>query len=68
MAFVFNSEGEVIWKDNLPYAGSAPPMSYTHNNCQYIIFTATGGKWYSYRENGDALVAYKLGSCKTGEL
>lgn len=67
-AFAFNSEGKVVWEGNLPYAGSAPPMSYTHNNCQYIIFTATGGKWYDYGENGDALVAYKLADCKINEL
>ena len=64
-AYAFNSEGKLVWKDNLPYAGSAPPMSYTHNKCQYVIFTATGGKWSDYGEDGDALVAYKLDNCKT---
>lgn len=66
MAYAFNSDGKLIWEDELPHAGSAPPISINHEGCQYIIFTSTGGKWHDYKQdNGDKLVAYKLNSCNT---
>jgi glucose dehydrogenase/mono/diheme cytochrome c family protein len=64
MAYAFNTDGKLIWSDKLPHAGSAQPISINHNGCQYIIFTATGGKWYDYKQaNGDKIVAYKLNTC-----
>ena len=38
------------------HSGSTPPMSYTYLGCQYILFTATGGKWYDNKGNGDKLL------------
>ena len=45
MAYGFNIHGDLVWSDKLPFLGSTPPMSYTYLGCQYILFTATGGKW-----------------------
>ena len=38
-------------------------MSYNHKGCQYIVFTATGGQFIGFKDNGDATVAYKLDDC-----
>ena len=62
-AYAFDTNGLLVWSDTLPYVGSSPPITYTHDNCQYVIFTATGGKWYDNSKNGDKLVAYKLDNC-----
>tara|TARA_B100001093_G_scaffold519104_1_gene606482 strand:+ start:1529 stop:3607 length:2079 start_codon:yes stop_codon:yes gene_type:complete len=56
--------GEMIWEDILPAAGSAPPMSFEYNGCQYIIVNATGGRFVGFKKNLDATVAYKLNTCK----
>lgn len=55
--------GEEIWSHDLPAAGSAPPMTYKHNGCQYIIFTATGGRYIGFDKKSDSTLAYKLSSC-----
>ena len=62
-AYIFNNDGKEIWSDKLPYSGSNPPISFTHGDCQYILFTATGGKFYDSIENGNTLVSYKLSNC-----
>ena len=43
----------------------APPISFKHNSCQFILFTATGGKVipFTQKKNGDELIAYKLKNC-----
>jgi glucose dehydrogenase len=64
MAYALDaSSGVVLWSDKLPFAGSAPPMSFEYHGCQMVVFTATGGRFFGYRKNGDALVAYKLREC-----
>ena len=59
-----SKDGKLLWETKLPYAGSAPPMTYTYLGCQYIIFTATGGQFVGFKEKGDATVAYKLNDCQ----
>ena len=64
MARAFSSnDGSLLWERKLPYAGSAPPMSYYHNGCQYIVFTSTGGQFVGFKDKGDSTVAYKLEDC-----
>ena len=59
-------DGRELWKDKLPYAGSSPPMTYSYEGCQYVIFNASGGKFVGFTNNpGDATVAYRLPSCLT---
>ena len=42
-------------------AGSAPPMTYVHNNEQYIVINASGGKFYGYNNIiKDRIYAFKL--------
>ena len=67
--YAYDSEGNLIWFDVISFSGSAPPMSYTHNGCQFVLFTATGAKWFPFdlREDGDELIAYKLKNCKQSE-
>tara|TARA_B110000483_G_C18121115_1_gene513650 strand:- start:245 stop:1423 length:1179 start_codon:yes stop_codon:yes gene_type:complete len=62
----YNAKGEQLWSDQAEYAGSAPPISYKYNSCQFILFTTTGGNKipFTKKENGDQLIAYKLKSCK----
>ena len=64
MARAFSSkDGKLIWERKLPFAGSAPPMSYYYKGCQYIVFTATGGQFIGFKDKGDSTVAYKLNDC-----
>jgi quinoprotein glucose dehydrogenase len=56
--------GAELWAAKLPYAGSTQPATYQFENCQYVVFTATGGRFKGFRSAGDATVAYKLGSCR----
>ena len=62
-AFEVN-DGKKIWQDKLPAAGSAPPMTFMYNQCQYIIVNSTGGRFFGFKKNLDATVAYKLNTCK----
>ena len=59
------STGIKIWQDKLPAAGSAPPMTFKYNNCQYIIVNATGGRFFGFKKNADATIAYRLNDCKS---
>jgi quinoprotein glucose dehydrogenase len=64
-AYGYDTDGNLIWSDQMTFAGSAPPISYMHNSCQFILFTATGGKVlpFTKKDNGDELIAYKLKDC-----
>ncbi|MAV94344.1 MAG: hypothetical protein CMA31_01485 [Euryarchaeota archaeon] len=61
--YAFNADGKKIWEDLLPFAGSAPPISYSFKGCQYVVFTSTGGRYYDFKQNGDLISTYKLDSC-----
>ena len=52
--------GEELWSDELPYAGMAVPMSYMVDGVQYVVIAA-GGNRRTYTEEGDAIVAFRLG-------
>ena len=68
MARAYDIEnGSELWSATLKAAGSAPPMTYAYNGCQYVIFTATGGRFSFFGPNGRdiELVAYKLPSCRS---
>ena len=56
--------GKELWKYQLPYAGSAPPISYMFNGCQYIVTQATGGVFVGFEaKKGDMIAAFKLETC-----
>ena len=64
MARAYSTEdGKLIWERELPFSGSAPPMTYIFKGCQYVVFTATGGQFIGFDKKGDATVAYKLDQC-----
>jgi len=64
--YAYNSkDGKKLWQDRMPAAGSAPPMTFKYKNCQYIIVNATGGRFYGFKKNYDATVAYKLNNCNS---
>ena len=64
MAYAYDIDsGQEVWHGKLPSAGSAPPTSYFASGCQFIVFTATGGRFVGYGENGDHIVAFKLKTC-----
>lgn len=56
--------GEELWRAKLPASGSSPPMSYKINGCQFILFNATGGIFFGYKNISDSIVAFKLNNCK----
>ena len=63
--YAYDGQGNQVWFDQAESAGSAPPISFKHNACQFILFTATGGKVipFTQKKNGDELIAYKLKNC-----
>lgn len=63
--YAYDGQGNQVWFDQAESAGSAPPISFEHYSCQFILFTATGGKVipFSQKKNGDELIAYKLKNC-----
>ncbi|MFO0687821.1 MAG: pyrroloquinoline quinone-dependent dehydrogenase [Myxococcota bacterium] len=58
--------GEELWKDRLPFAGNATPMTYrlAENGRQFVVIAAGANP---ISEMGDALVAYALPEPKKGE-
>ena len=40
-------------------------MTFEYKNCQYLIVNATGGRFYGFKKNLDATVAYKLNNCNS---
>ncbi|MDN3645655.1 PQQ-binding-like beta-propeller repeat protein [Pontixanthobacter aestiaquae] len=63
--YAFDSaNGTELWSHQLPYIGSAPPMTYSYNGEQYVVIPATGGGTlaiYDDRvETGNAFIAFKL--------
>jgi quinoprotein glucose dehydrogenase len=61
-AFNINT-GENLWSAQLPAAGSTFPSSFLVNGCQYIIITATGGKFFGFTKKSDSIIAFKLRDC-----
>ena len=51
--------GEVLWKADLPAAGTAVPVSYVAGGEQYVVIPAGGHSMYQ-STLGDSVVAYKL--------
>jgi quinoprotein glucose dehydrogenase len=51
--------GKTLWKQPLPAAGMATPVSYEVNGEQYVVLTAGGHSMYG-STMGDSVVAYKL--------
>jgi quinoprotein glucose dehydrogenase len=65
MIRAYNSRtGEELWRNQMPYAGSAPPMTFKYRGCQYVIATATGGRFVGFEKQGDATIAYRLDDCE----
>ena len=51
--------GKELWKGRLPAGGQATPMTYVHNNKQYVVIAA-GGHGSSGTKQGDYIVAFAL--------
>ena len=64
--YIFDSNnGEILFRKELPFIGSAPPTTYIANDDQYIIVHSTGGRvlkdsYPNLVDIGNALVAFKL--------
>jgi len=63
--YAYDNAGNQVWSEKISYAGSIAPISYDHNSCQFILFSATGGKVipFTEKDNGDELIAFKLRDC-----
>lgn len=59
---ILNSKnGELLWKYELPVAGSSAPITYNFEGNQYIIVTASGGRFHGFEKKmGDFIIAFKL--------
>ncbi|KKO00476.1 hypothetical protein LCGC14_0125670 [marine sediment metagenome] len=56
----FNTRtGELLWEGRLPAGGQATPMTYTHNDRQYVA-VAAGGHARLETDPGDSLVVFAL--------
>ena len=51
--------GKVLWKTDLPAAGTAVPVTYEAGGTQYVVIAAGGHSMYG-STLGDSVVAYKL--------
>jgi len=51
--------GKVLWKADLPAAGTAVPVTYEAGGTQYVVIAAGGHSMYG-STLGDSVVAYKL--------
>lgn len=64
--FVYSSNnGKILFEHTLPFIGSAPPTTYLHNNEQYLIVHASGGKtlkkgYPHLVKSGNVIQAFKL--------
>ena len=56
--------GKLLWENELPFIGSAPPTIYMANNEQFIVIQATGGYSLSaygeFAGPGNSIIAFKL--------
>lgn len=56
----FNTDtGEVLWQTDLPFDGTAIPMTYTLAGRQFVVINAGGHHMFG-RKQGDALIAFAL--------
>jgi len=40
-------------------------MTFMYKGCQYVVATATGGRFVGFEEwQGDATIAYRLNGCE----
>ncbi|MDA9221536.1 PQQ-binding-like beta-propeller repeat protein [Methylophilaceae bacterium] len=61
--------GEELFNDRLDASGSSPPSTFMHKGCQYIVFNATGSKWFGLGDKkSNQISAYKLKSCNINKL
>ena len=44
--------GELLWEYQLNAPGASPPLTYTYRDCQYIVFNASGGKFWQSEHDG----------------
>jgi quinoprotein glucose dehydrogenase len=51
--------GKMLWQTDLPFDGTAIPMTYTLNGRQFVVINAGGHHMFG-REQGDALIAFAL--------
>jgi len=51
--------GKVLWRTDLPAAGTAIPVSYEVDSTQYVVIAAGGHSMYQ-TTLGDSVMAYKL--------
>ena len=59
--------GEELWRHELSFAGSAPPMGFHFRGCDIVVVKATGGRFFGFDGTGDATIAFKSGSCRFQE-
>ena len=53
------SNGEELWRAELPTSGNAVPMSYVSGGRQFVVIAA-GGHWAAPTDASDHLIAYAL--------
>ena len=54
------NNGEIIWKDNLPFISYGCPILANYENNYYLVINSSGGRKFNKSGYGDAVVTYKL--------
>ena len=54
------NNGEIIWKDNLPFISYGCPIVANYQNNYYLVINSSGGRKFNKSGYGDAVVTYKL--------
>lgn len=52
--------GNILWKDDLPYIAYGCPIIVEFNQSVYLIIDASGGRKFTKEKMGDAIISYKL--------
>ena len=52
--------GNILWKDDLPYIAYGCPIIAEFNQSVYLIIDASGGRKFRKEKMGDAIISYKL--------
>lgn len=64
MARAFDQvNGQELWATKMSASGSAPPTTFIHKGCQYVIFTSSGGRYVGFDKASDTTEAFTLYDC-----
>jgi quinoprotein glucose dehydrogenase len=54
------ASGKTLWRYKMAAAGSAPPITFSHNGRQYLCVIATGGRFHNFVDRAGKLYIFAL--------